>query len=182
MSGITFFRERARQSGWRIHPLIGIQILSLRRECSQEKNVISTSGETRKHEEEASTKQRTEKLTSIGNLEKGHDGMTKIENSKTQNEQRKSKRTRNKTQEKNQIQYMTRNFKDAGIISHIPNYTCSANQYKGHNRPLSLRHSLWKQKTCEIDMDRDRNLREFNLRAHNNIKIEERTHVQRRSL
>jgi hypothetical protein len=39
--------------------------------------------------------------------------------------------------------------------------------------------NLLKQKNREIDLDRDSNLRKFDLRAHKNIKIEEKTHVQR---
>jgi hypothetical protein len=41
---------------------------------------------------------------------------------------RKSKQTRNKADEENQIQQMTRNFKDAGTIANIPNDASSADQ------------------------------------------------------
>jgi hypothetical protein len=44
---------------------------------------------------------------------------------------------------------------------------------------LSITHNLLKQKIREIDLDRDRNLRQFDMRAPQNIKIEEKTHVQR---
>jgi hypothetical protein len=40
-------------------------------------------------------------------------------------------------------------------------------------------HNLLKQKIREIDLDRDRNLRGFDMKADKNIKIEEKTHVQR---
>jgi hypothetical protein len=40
---------------------------------------------------------------------------------KHKTKRRKSKQTRNKAEEENQIQQMTRNFKDEGTIASIPN-------------------------------------------------------------
>jgi hypothetical protein len=47
---------------------------------------------------------------------------------KQKTKRRKSKQTRNKAEEKNQIQQMTRNFKDAGPIVSIPNDASSPDQ------------------------------------------------------
>jgi hypothetical protein len=47
--------------------------------------------------------------------------MTKIEKSRTQNQQRTSEQTRDKAQAKNQIQDLTRDFKGAGTIASIGN-------------------------------------------------------------
>jgi hypothetical protein len=69
--------------------------------------------------------QRTE---DSANLRKASVGMTEIERSNTQNQNRESKQTRNKAGEENQIQEMTQSFKDAGTITSMPNHTCSADQ------------------------------------------------------
>jgi hypothetical protein len=47
----------------------------------------------------------------FANLGKVGDGMTKIERSKRQNQQRTSEQTRNKAEEENQIQDLARDFK-----------------------------------------------------------------------
>jgi hypothetical protein len=47
---------------------------------------------------------------------------------KHKTKRRKSKQTRNKAEEEDQIQQMTENFKDAGRIASIPNSACSADQ------------------------------------------------------
>jgi hypothetical protein len=63
------------------------------------------------------------------------DGMTKIERSKTQNQNTKSKPMRNKAQEKNQTQQITRNFKDAGAIVRMSNHFERNRKQKQENKP-----------------------------------------------
>jgi hypothetical protein len=40
-------------------------------------------------------------------------------------------------------------------------------------------HNLWEEKMPQIDQDRDRNWREFDISAEKDIKIGEKTHVPR---
>jgi hypothetical protein len=61
--------------------------------------------------------------------------MRKIERSKTQNQKTKSKATRNKAQEKNQIQQLTRSFKDAEAIESIATHFEGQRRQKQENKP-----------------------------------------------
>jgi hypothetical protein len=47
---------------------------------------------------------------------------------KHKTKRRKSKQTRKKVEEENQIQQITRNFDDSGTIASISNDACSADQ------------------------------------------------------
>jgi transposase len=51
-----------------------------------------------------------------------------LEDRKRKPKRRRSKQTRNKAQEENQIRHLTRDFKDAGTIPSIPNDASSAEQ------------------------------------------------------
>jgi hypothetical protein len=84
---------------------------------------------------------------------------------------RESKQTRNKAEEKKQIQEMSPPFKDAGTIANMPSHTCSADQEKGDTKHLLIMCNLWEEKMGQIHLDRDRNLREFDKSAHKNIRI-----------
>jgi hypothetical protein len=92
---------------------------------------------------------------------------------------RESKQARNKAEEENQIQQMTPHFKDAGRIARMPSITCTADQKKGENKHELIVHNLWEEKMRQIHMDRDRNLREFDISAQKDIKIDQKTHVPR---
>jgi hypothetical protein len=92
---------------------------------------------------------------------------------------RESKQTRNKAEEKNQIQQMSPHFKDAGTIASMPGHACSADQEKGDTKHLLIMHNLWEEKIRQIHLDRDRNLSEFGISAQKDRKIREKTHVPR---
>jgi hypothetical protein len=51
-----------------------------------------------------------------------------LKDRKHKTNRRKSKQTRNNAEDENQIQQMTRHFKDAGTIASIANDACSADQ------------------------------------------------------
>jgi hypothetical protein len=80
---------------------------------------------------------------------------------------------------KNQIPQITRNFKEAGMISRIPNHACSASQEKGHNKHLPIMHNLLEEEMREIPLYQDCNLERIRYRADTNIKLAEKKHVQR---
>jgi hypothetical protein len=54
---------------------------------------------------------------------------------------------------------MTRNFKDAGTIVRMPDYTCSADQEKGRSKRLRILRNLLAEKMRQIHPYRDRILR-----------------------
>jgi hypothetical protein len=84
----------------------------------------------------------------------------------------KSKQTRNKAQEKNQIQQITGDLKDAEIIASLPDYNCSADQQKGHNKSLAMMQNLLKKKMRHISLYRYRNLREFGIERTKTANLE----------
>jgi hypothetical protein len=61
----------------------------------------------------------------------------------------------------------------------MPTHTCSADQSKGDTKRLFIIHNLWEEKMCQIHLNRERNLREFDILTQKDIKIGEKTHVPR---
>jgi hypothetical protein len=100
-----------------------------------------------------------------------------LRDQKHKSKRRKGKQTRNKAEEKNQSQQMTRHSQDAEAIASMPNYTCSADQSKGHNKRLPIMHDLLEEKMRQIHLYRDRNLRDFDIWAQKDIEIGEKMHV-----
>jgi hypothetical protein len=70
--------------------------------------------------------------------------MTKVERSRAQNQQRTSEQTRNKAQAKNQLQNLTRDFKDAGTIASI------ANDFETRRKPKQWNKPRQKKRTEKI--------------------------------